>query len=204
MRSLRNPRRDTDLLMEIREGGPAFRRSHRAAAGLCPQADHRAQGAGLERDRGRDAHDAEAVDRREHRSDLAAGQRTCGRQDGPLPESTRSWPTFTSTHGMPSRRWARSPSRRRPRPSMRPTARSTRGSYPEDYGGLAVSDNGAAWTRRCLAVSNRSSPQRAWARAPASGWPPLRHRQAKRGLASYVYSEPEQGTTFTIYLTRVI
>ena len=49
----------------------ALRRPHPPTAGLCPQADHRAQGAGPERDRGGHAQDAAAAHRRGHRSGLA-------------------------------------------------------------------------------------------------------------------------------------
>ena len=54
------------------QGGRALRRPDPAAAGLCPQADRRAQGARPERDRGGHAQDAAAAHRRGHRSALAA------------------------------------------------------------------------------------------------------------------------------------
>ncbi len=61
------------------EGRRAVRRPDPAVAGLCPQADHRPQGARPERDRGGHAQDAAAAHRRGHRPRLAAGGGTCGR-----------------------------------------------------------------------------------------------------------------------------
>ena len=154
---------------------PALRRSHPATAGLCPQADHRAQGARSERDRRGHAQDAAAAHRRGHRSGLAGREASLWPvKDGPVPD--RSDP------GQPVRQ---RPGRHRtmsgkhhhrdgePSPLTRPTAPHHGGFVPGDY-------RPAGRQRRRLrhgrgdagtTSSSRSSPPRKWAKAPAWGWP---------------------------------
>ena len=80
------PTRSTTDLQEIRKAARALGESHAPAAGLCPQADDRPQGAGPERNRGRHAQDAATAHRRGYRPHLAAGGGSVAGQDGSVPD----------------------------------------------------------------------------------------------------------------------
>ena len=180
------------------QGRRALGRPDAPAAGLCPQADRRAAGARSERDRRRHAEDAAAADRRGHPPRWLPAATPLAGQDGPVADRpdpgqpVRQRPRCDCRGGRDHHRDAERGRRRTtPAPAGR-HARATTSAW-------RVSDRRLRHDRRKSwpTCSSRSSPPRAWGRAPASGWPRSTASSSRTSGFIDVDSEPGRGTTFS-------